>query len=188
MSRREEKKQAKHLEIIKNALRLFSEKGFDHVTTQEIADASGIAKKTLFQYFPTKDAIVFYDEHELLERVLEFIETVNPQYLWKEFKTFIIGIAGNDEAIGEYVALSQVIQDSPALYNRLMVMWATYERELAKGLLKNRLAGNKVQAQVWAVQMVLVLKLTFEGRVPLSDVFESMTSFINQAFAPSKEI
>lgn len=120
--------------------------------------------------------------------MLEFIETANPQFLWKEFKTFIIGIAGDDEAIGDYFALSQVIQDSPALYNRLMVMWATYEREVAKGLIKARLVGNKVQAQVWAVQMVLVLKLTFEERVPLSDVFESMTLFINQSFAPSKGI
>jgi AcrR family transcriptional regulator len=37
---------------------MFAEKGYDATTTRDIAVAAGIASGTLFNYFPTKEAIV----------------------------------------------------------------------------------------------------------------------------------
>ncbi|MDG6095703.1 TetR family transcriptional regulator [Acetobacter sp. AN02] len=39
-------------------MRLLSEKGFDETTTDEIAAAAGISRRTLFRYFPAKADIV----------------------------------------------------------------------------------------------------------------------------------
>ncbi len=50
--------QAARKRILKTSLRLFFSKGFSRVTTQEIAGALGISKKTLYQYFSSKDEIV----------------------------------------------------------------------------------------------------------------------------------
>jgi len=44
--------------ILKTSLRLFFTRGFSRVTTQEIAEALGISKKTLYQYFSSKDELV----------------------------------------------------------------------------------------------------------------------------------
>lgn len=44
--------------ISTTALALFDEKGFDNVTADEIASASGISRRSLFRYFATKDDIV----------------------------------------------------------------------------------------------------------------------------------
>jgi AcrR family transcriptional regulator len=40
------------------ALRLFYARGFESVTMAEVAGAAGVARMTLFNYFPTKEALV----------------------------------------------------------------------------------------------------------------------------------
>ncbi len=44
--------------IVEVSFRLFLARGYDTVTTQEIADACGITQRTLFRHFPRKDLIV----------------------------------------------------------------------------------------------------------------------------------
>src|SRR5438132_6250080 len=44
--------------ILDAAQRLFAENGYDATATRDIARAAGIATGTLFNYFPTKEAIV----------------------------------------------------------------------------------------------------------------------------------
>jgi len=46
------------------AIELFSERGFDNTSVDDIAAAAGIARRTLFRYFPSKNAIAWgeFDE------------------------------------------------------------------------------------------------------------------------------
>jgi mycofactocin system transcriptional regulator len=43
------------------ALRLFSEQGFDATTIEDVAEAAGISRRTFFNYFPTKNDLVWGD-------------------------------------------------------------------------------------------------------------------------------
>jgi AcrR family transcriptional regulator len=51
-------KEATRNRILQAARRLFADNGFDATTTRDIAKEAGIASGTLFNYFPTKEAIV----------------------------------------------------------------------------------------------------------------------------------
>jgi AcrR family transcriptional regulator len=53
-----ETKAATRQRIVEAARQLFASRGFDDSTTRDIADAAGIASGTLFNYFPTKEAIL----------------------------------------------------------------------------------------------------------------------------------
>ena len=53
-----ETKAATRETILRTARRLFAEKGYDATRTRDIAHAARIASGTLFNYFPTKEAIV----------------------------------------------------------------------------------------------------------------------------------
>lgn len=56
--RRERKKEETRRRIMECSLALFEEKGFDNVTMEEIAEAADVAKGTLYNYFPVKEAIL----------------------------------------------------------------------------------------------------------------------------------
>ncbi len=75
LSRREQNKAEKRGRIIAAARALFAHKGFEGTTTQEIAEAAGVAAGTLFLYAKTKDdllILVFREEMiELVQRAYE---------------------------------------------------------------------------------------------------------------------
>ena len=52
-----QKKQETQRRIVECARKLFNDKGFQQTTTRDIAEAAGIAAGTMFNYFPTKEAL-----------------------------------------------------------------------------------------------------------------------------------
>ncbi len=52
-----QKKQQTRRRIVDRARKLFHDKGFEQTTTRDIAEAAGIAAGTMFNYFPTKEAL-----------------------------------------------------------------------------------------------------------------------------------
>ena len=59
---RERKKLRTRNAIQKEALRLFLKKGYEETTIDDIADAVEISPSTFFNYFPSKEAVVFQDD------------------------------------------------------------------------------------------------------------------------------
>jgi AcrR family transcriptional regulator len=58
---RERKKAKTHVEVQKQALRLFREKGYGNTTVEQIADAAEVSPSTFFRYFSTKEDVVMYN-------------------------------------------------------------------------------------------------------------------------------
>ena len=58
---RERKKAKTHVEVQKQALRLFREEGYGNTTVEQIADAAEVSPSTFFRYFSTKEDVVMYN-------------------------------------------------------------------------------------------------------------------------------
>jgi AcrR family transcriptional regulator len=60
------------------AIRLFEEYGFDEVTVDEVAEAAGVSRRTLFRHFATKSDIVFADHPERIRRLEAYLSAASP--------------------------------------------------------------------------------------------------------------
>ncbi|BBY04377.1 TetR/AcrR family transcriptional regulator [Mycobacterium seoulense] len=59
MSLRERKRTQTRRELISAAMSLFEEKGYEETTVAEIASTAGVSTKTFFNYFASKDEVLF---------------------------------------------------------------------------------------------------------------------------------
>src|SRR5437764_6912236 len=70
---RERKKQQTRDLIAETARSLFTERGFDAITVDEVAREADVSRKTVFNYFPTKEDLVYWRletfESELLTAI-----------------------------------------------------------------------------------------------------------------------
>jgi AcrR family transcriptional regulator len=134
---RERKKEQTRRLIAETARQLFSERGFEHVTIAEIAEAAEVAVQTVFNYFPTKEDLVYWRlasfEGELLAAVRE---READQSALEAFKTFLLaqqGLLGrtDQEAHEELLSFTRMITESPALRAREGQILAGYTDALA---------------------------------------------------------
>jgi len=135
---RERKKQRTRELIAEAARRLFTARGFEAVTVDDVAREADVSRKTVFNYFPTKEDL-FYSGLELFEaQLLEAIRTRAPgQSILTAFARFITqprGLLSADdpEAEQRLRAIIRVIAQSPALLARERQIYARYTEALAE--------------------------------------------------------
>ncbi|GAA3171398.1 helix-turn-helix domain-containing protein [Nonomuraea salmonea] len=63
-----------------HAIRLFSERGYDATTMNDVAEAAGVSPMTLYRHFPTKEDLVLIDQHG--ELIAERIAASPPGNPW----------------------------------------------------------------------------------------------------------
>jgi AcrR family transcriptional regulator len=134
---RERKKQQTRELIAQTARRLFGERGFDAVTVAEVAWAADVSRKTVFNYFPTKEDL-FYSGLELFEeRLLDAVRGRPPgESIVAAFTRFITDSSGlltsdDPDADARLRAIARLITESPALLAREQQIYARYTDALA---------------------------------------------------------
>ncbi len=134
---RERKKQQTWGQIAQTARRLFQERGFDAVTVADVAREADVSRKTVFNYFPTKEDL-FYSGLEFFEaRLLDAIRERKPgESILAAFVRFVTEprglLAADHPDAGERLrAINRLITDSPALLAREQQIQAGYAAALA---------------------------------------------------------
>jgi AcrR family transcriptional regulator len=89
---RERKKQKTKASIQREALRLFKKKGYDETTIEDIAAAAEISPSTFFNYFPSKEDVVIYDEYD--PQVFASLMAASDQPLGQSIRDAVEAMAG----------------------------------------------------------------------------------------------
>jgi AcrR family transcriptional regulator len=148
---RERKKEQTRRLIAEIARRRFAERGFEAVTVAEIAREAEVSEKTVFNYFPTKEDLVYWQlesfEQELLATIRERPAGESALSAFRRFVLAQRGMLGDvDEDVREQLAaLTRTIAASPALLAREQRIFAGYTQSLA-ALLEQEGAGG---AEAW---------------------------------------
>lgn len=96
MNLRERKKLAAWRAIRTAALRLFDERGYEAVTVEQIAAAANVSRATFFNYFASKEAVVFDQDPEERDN-WRALMTARPadEPLWDSLTAIITGFVEN---------------------------------------------------------------------------------------------
>jgi AcrR family transcriptional regulator len=65
-------------DLVAAAVRLFTERGYDETTIDDIAVAAGVGRRTFFRYFRSKEDAISPDHGTALARVAEVFTTAHP--------------------------------------------------------------------------------------------------------------
>jgi AcrR family transcriptional regulator len=135
--RRERKKARTRSAIADAALRLFLERGFDDVTVAQVAEAADVSVTTVFNHFPSKEALVFDEEAEREAALLGAVRGRPADVdvltaLHRFVRSQVDRRAGH--ADGEFDRFLALVETSPELRAHSQRMWSGYERGLAEAL------------------------------------------------------
>jgi AcrR family transcriptional regulator len=158
---RERKKLRTRQLIAETARQLFAEHGFDAVPVAAVARAAEVSEATVFNYFPTKEDLVFQGmeafEAELLAAVRDRPEG---ESIVAAFGRFVLQprglLASQDPESARYLTgVSRMIAASPALRAREREIFARYTASLA-GLIAADTGAAADDLRPWVIASALM--------------------------------
>ncbi|MFC4007773.1 TetR/AcrR family transcriptional regulator [Nonomuraea purpurea] len=186
---REQKKERTRQRISEVALRLFDERGYEAVTVNEIAEAAGVAKVTLFNYFPTKDCLVLDAVKDDTAAVVAGRE--EGQTPLDALRAHFRGMSRQDDGemdVEGMLTRVRVISASPALLAGVHQTHMGQRYELAAAL-SEAMPGLGLAAQLMAGQItatITTLQEVFFHRlstgVPLEEAARPLADEVELAF------
>lgn len=125
------------------AIDLFAARGFDEVSVDDVAEASGIARRTLFRYYPSKNALPWGDFDAHLDHMRELLADLAPNVPVRDaLRTALLAFNTFDEAETErHRQRMRVILQTEALQAYSMTMYAGW-RAVVAAFVAGRLGGD----------------------------------------------
>jgi AcrR family transcriptional regulator len=164
----ERNKQRTRRQIGEAALRLFLERGFDHVTVAEVAAAAEVSEKTVYNYFPTKAHLVFDDDQTVLDELVAALRSraagTSALTAIRGALSNLAGRMGEGRPASARAAFRRMVTTSVPLRTHQRTMAARYEQALAEVLAEQTGAPpGSAEPFVAAVALVGALRAGFEA-------------------------
>jgi AcrR family transcriptional regulator len=123
---RERKKRETREAIARAAWKLFKRRGFDSVTVADIAAEAGVSEKTVFNYFPSKEDLVFDAGMQRTAALVEAVQTRAPgESIVEPFRRWTMDYLDRieHESLEEVTRIPRLVMRSDQLRARLFVGW-----------------------------------------------------------------
>jgi AcrR family transcriptional regulator len=124
-------------DLAASAMELFANQGYEETTVDQIAAAAGVARRTFFRYFRSKEEAIFPDHDDTLVRVADLLAGADPaehplDVVCRGIKEVLRMYAATP---GVSVARYRLIRQVPTLREREIAVVARYERLFTRYLL-----------------------------------------------------
>jgi AcrR family transcriptional regulator len=136
---RERKKQQTREKIARVAVKLFAERGYDHTTLADIAEAADVSPRTIFSYYESKEDILFCEEDVFLDMLMQMLEERPPGTTTVDaIREFFSSIEPPDE---QARLRKKIVSETPALDMRVSAQHSRMEPLLVESIAKDLGAG-----------------------------------------------
>jgi AcrR family transcriptional regulator len=188
---RERRKQETRQAISGIAMAMFAAKGFDEVTISQVADAAGVSKMTVTNYFPRKEDLVFDRAEAIIRSLADAAAARAPgeSLLAAVRRDYAERIAAGDVTLGPpTAAFARMVHNSPVLTSRYREIADLAEQALGDAIAAEAGADDPRQ-RIVAAQLTSVHRVLFaEGarRVlagqPRDEICQVLAAAARQAF------
>ena len=142
------------------ALRMVRERGFDSVTVEAISAEAGIAPRTFFNYFPTKEAAVVHGPFDLAESDVEAF-WARPEVPYPDLLRELVGLlarnlAQDPPSRDDLHDVLAVAQTHPGVLAAMLAQLEGFQRRIA-GMVAQRLG---IAADDEVANLIAALALT----------------------------
>jgi AcrR family transcriptional regulator len=140
---REDKKRRTRETIAQVAADLFAERGFESVTVGDVARAADVSRQTVFNYFPSKEQMLFDRDAEVEAALVAAVRDRAPgTSLLAAFRTHTQGFWARLQSVLDEGPLPhgfwEIVQRSPALRDYAEAMFARHAQAVARQLAQER--------------------------------------------------
>jgi len=166
--RRERKRRQTRERIEQAAMNLFLERGFDATTIEDVAEHAGVSKRSFFDYFPSKEDVVFAWQDSFAEHLMAAIASRPADEPVVRAVQYGLVSAITSAADERALRLGELIRRTPVLQARDQLKYAKLEAKLTEALgARSRseeergrmrllsavvMGGLRVGGELWAVQ------------------------------------
>jgi TetR/AcrR family transcriptional regulator, regulator of mycofactocin system len=165
------------------AIDLFAAHGFDEVSVDDVAEAAGIARRTLFRYYPSKNALPWGDFDAHLDHMRDLLADLDPGVpVGEALRTALLAFNTFDEAeTARHRQRMRVILQTAALQAYSMTMYAGW-RAVVADFVARRLGAKAADLvpQTVAWTMLGVALSAYEHW--LADESQSLIETLGDAF------
>jgi AcrR family transcriptional regulator len=160
---RERRKQEARLAISGVAMAMFEARGFDEVTISQVAEAAGVSKMTVTNYFPRKEDLVFDRAEEIIGSLADAVAARAPgeSLLAAVRRDYAERIAAGDATLGVPTpAFARMVGGSHALTSRRREIADLTEQALGDAVAAETGADDP-QQRIVAAQLASVYRVLF---------------------------
>lgn len=122
-------KTARKNKIIESALKIFAEKGFQDATISEISRAAGVSDATVYEYFNSKEELLFTIPEEITEEPVRDIEKILPF------------LRGSESKLRAIVQGYMTLYEKNPLYSALVMLQLKTNRNFLKTKAYGKIRG-----------------------------------------------
>jgi hypothetical protein len=136
-------------QIIHAAWELFEEVGFESATMSEIASRAGLSRRSLFNYFNTKDALLFPGVSEFMDEFAVLVsQRPADESLFASLEICLDGLEPKTEELAERYAPGPEVSRARISQEAVSYSKEVWAREMEQVALSR--LGNGVEAQIRA--------------------------------------
>ena len=120
--------------VTRTALELFAERGFEETTVDDIADALGVSRRTLFRYFGSKNDMVWGEFDSVLARLQRCLDATDPgEPLHEALRLAVVeSNRYEDDQLPELQIRMRLITGVPALQAHSTLRYAEWRAVIAE--------------------------------------------------------
>lgn len=163
--RRERKRRETRERIEQAAMTLFLERGFDATTIEDITEAADVSKRSFFDYFPSKEEVVFAWQDSFADRLTAAIlarPQGEPRLKTVEEALIETIVASADE---RGLAVGELVRCTPALKARDQLKYAKLELKLTEALVLRAGDSNEARIRMRLLSAIVIGALRVGGEL-----------------------